>query len=136
MSHTDISFDELSTLIKKENGIHLTDFISTRFVYNEFSATQGSIEAEEVEVVMDGSKFDLSFTAQPYKGRLSLNVEYKTDKYTKAAIISYIRQWEIMLSMMCDHGEGTIEKLLSRSLDDTADKLKAKSHELLKSMKK
>jgi len=136
MEYVDLSFDELSALVRKEKGINLPEYISTRFVYNNFSAEENSMDAEEIEVIMDGSKFDLSFTVQPYKKGLSLNVEYKTGKYTKAVIIAYIKQWEMMLEQVCEHPEEQIEQLLSHSLEDAAVRLKVKSHELLKSMKK
>lgn len=139
MHHMDISFDELSALVKKESGIQLSEYINTRFVYNDFGTgvhKHSSIEAEEIEVVMEGSKFDLSFTVQPYRNSLSLNVEYKAGKYTKAVIISYVKQWEQLLEQLCEQEEAPVETLLAHQWDDTAVKLKAKSHELLKSMKK
>jgi non-ribosomal peptide synthetase component F len=139
MNHTDISFDELSALVRKEKGIQLTEYISSKFVYNDFGAQENKknrIEAEEIEVTMEGSKFDLSFTVQPYKNTLSLNVEYKAGKYTRAVIISYIRQWELMLEQLCDQEEAQIDMLLTHNWEDTAVKLRTKSHELLKSMKK
>ncbi|SDF55837.1 non-ribosomal peptide synthetase [Chitinophaga filiformis] len=139
MNHMDISFDELSALVKKESSIQLSEYINTRFVYNDFGAQENkrnSIDAEEIEVVMEGSKFDLSFTVQPYKNTLSLNVEYKAGKYTKAVIISYVKQWEQLLEQLCDQEEVQVETLLTHHWDDTAVKLKTKSHELLKSMKK
>jgi hypothetical protein len=135
----DISFDELSALVKKESGIQLSEYINTRFVYNDFGTQEhkgSSIEAEEIEVVMEGSKFDLSFTVQPYRNSLSLNVEYKAGKYMKAVIISYVKQWEQLLEQLCEQEEAQVEMLLTHHWDDTAVKLKTKSHELLKSMKK
>ncbi|MCF6407808.1 amino acid adenylation domain-containing protein [Chitinophaga filiformis] len=139
MHHMDISFDELSALVKKESGIQLSEYINTRFVYNDFGTQEhqrSSIEAEEIEVVMEGSKFDLSFTVQPYRNSFSLNVEYKAGKYTRAVIISYVKQWEQLLEQLCEQEEVSVETLLTHHWDDTAVKLKTKSHELLKSMKK
>ncbi|PSL24057.1 non-ribosomal peptide synthetase [Chitinophaga ginsengisoli] len=139
MNHMDISFDELSALVKKESGIQLSEYINTRFVYNDFGTReqqQNSIEAEEIAVVMEGSKFDLSFTVQPYRNSLSLNVEYKAGKYTRAVIISYVKQWEQLLEQLCEQEEAVVDVLLIHHWDDTAVKLKTKSHELLKSMKK
>lgn len=139
MNHTDISFDELSALVRKEKGIQLSEYISTKFVYNDFGAQEdkkNSIEAEEIEVTMEGSKFDLSFTVQPYKNTLSLNVEYKAGKYTRAVIISYIKQWELTLEQLCDQEDVQVDMLLTHNWEDSAVKLKTKSHELLKSMKK
>jgi amino acid adenylation domain-containing protein len=139
MHHVDLSFDELSSLVRKEKGVQLSEYINTRFVYNDFTAqgnARNTIDVSEIEVVMEGSKFDLSFTVQPYKDTLSLNVEYKAAKYTKAAIVSYIKQWEQLLEQLCGQEEVQVEMLLANSWDDTASKLKTKSHELLKSMKK
>jgi len=42
----------------------------------------------------------------------------------------------MMLEQVCEHPEEQIEQLLSHSLEDAAVRLKVKSHELLKSMKK
>jgi hypothetical protein len=135
----DLSFDELSSLLRKEKGIQLSEYINTRFVYNDFSAqenTRKSVDVTEIEVVMEGSKFDLSFTVQPYKDTLSLNVEYKAAKYTKTAIVSYIKQWEHLLEQLCGQEDAQVEMLLVNSWDDAASKLRTKSHELLKSLKK
>ncbi|PWV56294.1 non-ribosomal peptide synthetase [Chitinophaga sp. S165] len=139
MHHTDLAFDELSALMRKEKGLQLSEYINTRFVYNDFSAQENvsnGIDITEIEVVMEGSKFDLSFTVQPYRETLSLNVEYKAAKYTKAAIFSYIKQWEQLLEQLCIQEEAQVETLLVNSWEDAASKLKTRSHELLKSMKK
>lgn len=138
MAHAAIPFDELSALFRKDRGIQLGNFIRTRFVYNDFSSLDihgDGISVEEIEVKMEGSKFDLSFTVQPFGQGLSLNVEYKTNKYTKTVIQTYVNQWQMMLKRICEAEDVLLEKLFLTGWDESAVNLKSRSHELLKHLK-
>jgi hypothetical protein len=138
MVHSAIPFDELSALFRKDRGIQLVNYINTRFVYNDFSSLDihaGDIPVEEIEVKMEGSKFDLSFTVQPFGEGFSLNVEYKTDRYTKTVINTYVNQWQMVLKRVCELDDVKVESLFLNGWDESAVNLKSRSHELLKHFK-
>jgi len=138
MAHAAIPFDELSALFRKDRAIQLGNYINTRFVYNDFSSLDihaGDIAVEEIEVKMEGSKFDLSFTVQPLGEGLSLNVEYRTSMYTQTVIHTYANQWQMMLKRVCELDDVKVESLFLTGWDESAVNLKSRSHELLKHLK-
>jgi amino acid adenylation domain-containing protein len=141
MNFQDLPFDELVALMQHEKGIKLGELIKTRFVYNDFSS-QGSeidnaLKVEELNIEMQGSKFDLSFTVQPYNNTFTLNAEYKTSKYDETLIAAYIQQWEDLTIRLCQSPQLLLQEFLKNQIPSVnPNDVRQQSYLLLKKMQK
>lgn len=138
MEYESLPFDELNSLVKEEKNINLSDLIKTRFVYNNFSTNKElereNLRIEEVETEVHGSKFDVSFTVQPFDNGYTLNVEYRNDRYDEATVKYYVQQWqEILKAIYESKQEDEVSSLLKKKVDPS--KMKSNSLQLLKSIK-
>ncbi len=138
MQYQAFPFDELAALIQHEKGIKLSALIKTRFVYNDFSngvaAPNDGFTVEELNIGMQGSKFDLSFTVQPHNNTLTLNAEYKTAVYDESLIISYIQQWEALIINLSRSPQQLLKNFLSHPQSGTKSNLRQQSYQLLKNL--
>ena len=141
MNFQDLPFDELVALMQHEKGIKLGELIKTRFVYNDFSSQVSEIDnalkVEELNIEMQGSKFDLSFTVQPYNNTFTLNAEYKTSKYDEALIADYIHQWEDLIIRLCQSPQLLLQEFLKNQTSSVnPNDVRQQSYLLLKKMQK
>ncbi|WP_395625752.1 amino acid adenylation domain-containing protein [Daejeonella sp.] len=141
MNFQDLPFDELVALMQHEKGIKLGDLIKTRFVYNDFSnhvsEIDNALKVEELNIEMQGSKFDLSFTVQPFNNTLTLNAEYKTSKYDEILIAEYIQQWEDLIIRLCQSPQLLLQEFLKNQIPSVKpNDVRQQSYLLLKKMQK